>query len=189
MKKGLIITLIVIGVLVVSLIGWSVSAYNNLVDAETVVDEKAATIDTMLTRRADLIPNLVSTVKGYAAHEEAIFTAVADARAKLNSSTTTEDKLEANNELNSALSRLLVIVEQYPDLKASAQFTALMDQLEGAENRISTARVDYNKVVGDYNKRLRRFPSSLIAGMFGFEKREMFEAPAGSDVAPEVNFD
>ena len=189
MKKGLIITLAVIGILVISLIAWAVSAYNGLVDAETTVDEKAATIDTMLTRRADLIPNLVSTVKGYAAHEEEIFKAVADARAKLNNSGTTEEKIEANGELDSALSRLLVVVEQYPDLKASSQFTALMDQLEGAENRISTARVDYNEAVGTYNKHLRRFPSSLIAGLFGFEKREMFEAPAGSEIVPDVNFD
>ena len=188
MKKRWII-IAVIAVLLLSLIGWSVSAYNGLVDAETTVDEKAATVDTMLTRRADLIPNLVSTVKGYAAHEEEIFTSIADARAKLNSSTTTEGKIEANNQLDSALSRLLVIVEQYPDLKASEQFKTLMDQLEGAENRISTARMDYNTAVGNYNKRLRRFPSSLIAGMFGFESRQMFEAPAGSEVVPDVNFD
>ena len=189
MKKSLLITLIVIGVVVVALIGWSVSAYNGLVNAEVTVDEKASAVDVVITRRADLIPNLVNTVKGYAAHEEEIFTAVAEARAKLSGAATTEDKMEANGQLDAALSRLLVVVEQYPDLKANTQFQTLMDQLEGAENRISVARMDYNTAVSDYNKRLRRFPSSLIANMFGFEKRETFKAPAGSDVVPDVNFD
>ncbi len=187
MKKGLIITLSAIAVLLV-LVFVLVGSYNGLVDSETQVDAKQATIDTMLTRRADLIPNLVSTVKGYAAHEEEIFTAVANARAKLAGSATTEDKLEANAELDSALSRLLVVVENYPDLKASTQFTALMDQLEGAENRISTARVDYNDAVAVYNKKLRRFPTNLIAGMFGFEKRDMYEAPADDQQTPIVDF-
>ncbi len=189
MKKGLIITLAVIAAVVIILIGWTVSAYNGLVNTEATVDEKSATVDTMLTRRADLIPNLVNTVKGYAAHEEEVYTAIADARAKLNSGATTEDKLEANDELSSALSRLLVIVEQYPELKASEQFTGLMDQLEGAENRISTARMDYNEAVKEYNVRIRRFPSNLIAGMFGFEKRDLYEAPEDDLNVPEVNFD
>ena len=189
MKKGVIITLAVIAVVVIALIGGTISSYNRLVDAEAAVEEKAATVDTMLTRRADLIPNLVSTVKGYAAHEEAVYTAIADARAKLSGSTTTEEKLEANDELSSAISRLLVVVEQYPELQASEQFIALQDQLEGAENRISTARVDYNEAVKDYNTRIRRFPSNLIAGMFGFEKYEMYEAPDSDQTAPTVNFD
>lgn len=188
MKKGVIIALSVVAVLLI-LVFVLVGAYNGLVDSETQVDSKQATIDTMLTRRADLIPNLVNTVKGYAAHEEEIFTAVANARAKLAGSTNTEDRLEANAELDSALSRLLVVVENYPDLKASTQFTALMDQLEGAENRISTARVDYNEAVAVYNKRLRRFPTNLVASMFGFEKRAMYEAPADDQQTPVVDFD
>lgn len=189
MRKSILITLIVVGVVVVALIGSAVSSYNGLVDAEITVDEKASTVDTMLTRRADLIPNLVSTVKGYAAHEEEVFTAIADARAKLSGSASTADKLEANDELSSAISRLLVVVEQYPDLKASQQFIALQDQLEGAENRISTARVDYNEAVKAFNARIRRFPSNIIAGLFGFEKQEMYEAPEDHQTAPSVNFD
>ena len=163
--------------------------YNKLVDAEVEVDAKEATVDTMLTRRADLIPNLVNTVKGYAAHETEIYTALAEARAKLSGSTTTEDKMAANDELSSAISRLLVVVENYPELKADTQFTALQDQLEGAENRISTARMDYNEAVKTYNRTLRRFPNNILAGMFGFEAREMYDAPAGNEQAPEVNFD
>ncbi len=187
MKKGLIIVLVVIAV-VGLIVGLFVGCYNGLVDAELEVDSKAATVDTMLTRRADLIPNLVSTVKGYAAHESEVYTAIADARSKLAGSTTTEDKLAANDELSSAISRLLVVVEQYPELQASQQFIALQDQLEGAENRISTARTDYNETVKEYNTKLRRFPTNLIAGMFGFEAREMYEAPAGDQDAPVVDF-
>lgn len=189
MKKSVWITLAVVAVVIIALIAGFVSSYNGLVDAEVTVEEKASTVDTMLTRRADLIPNLVSTVKGYAAHEEEVYTAIADARAKLSGSTSTEDKLEANDELSSAISRLLVVVEQYPELKASEQFIALQDQLEGAENRISTARVDYNEAVKKYNTRIRRFPSNLIAGMFGFEKYEMYVAPEDDQTAPSVNFD
>ncbi len=187
MKKGWIIALSVI--IVVGIIaGAVVGAYNGLVDAEQEVDSKAATVDTMLTRRADLIPNLVSTVKGYAAHEEEVYTAIADARSKLAGSTTTEDKLAANDELESALSRLLVVVEQYPELKASEQFTALQDQLEGAENRISTARMDYNEAVKTYNGKVRRFPGNIVAGLFGFDTRTMYEAPAGDAETPVVDF-
>lgn len=189
MKKGLWITLAVIGGIIVLLISLFVGNYNGLVDAELAVDEKAATVDTMLTRRADLIPNLVATVKGYAAHEEEIYTALADARAKLAGSTTTEDKLEANDELSAAISRLLVVVENYPDLKASQQFLALQDQLEGAENRIATARKDYNEAVKSYNATIRKFPSNIFAGMFGFEARTMYEAPEGAQTTPTVNFD
>lgn len=187
MKKGLLIGLIAAAVAVIVLVA-GVSGYNGLVDAEVAVDEKAATIDTMLTRRADLIPNLVNTVKGYAAHEQEVYTAIADARAKLNNSTTTDEKIEANDELESALGRLLVIVENYPELKADQQFVTLMDQLEGAENRISTARVDYNEAVKAYNSRIRKFPGSLLAGIFGFEAREMYEAPAGDSETPIVDF-
>lgn len=188
MKKGLIVGLSIVAVVVILIVAF-IGSYNGLVNAEMDVDAKEATIDTMLTRRAELIPNLVNTVKGYAAHEKEVFTDISDARAKLAGSTSTEEKLEANAQLESALSRLLVVVEQYPDLKASQQFIALQDQLEGAENRISTARVDYNDSVKQYNTKLRRFPSNLIAGMFGFEAREMYDAPAQNENVPNVNFD
>lgn len=189
MRKSIWITLGVIAAVVLLLVISVVSSYNGLVDAELSVDEKAATVDTMLTRRSDLIPNLVATVKGYAAHEEEVYTAISDARAKLAGSTTTEEKLEANDELSSAISRLLVVVENYPDLKASQQFLALQDQLEGAENRISTARKDYNEAVKSYNGKIRKFPGNLIASMFGFEARTMYEAPEGAQTVPTVNFD
>lgn len=188
MNKKVLIIVIVILAVVGLFVGLVAGSYNGLVGAEEEVNEKFATIDTMLTRRADLIPNLVSTVKGYAAHEEEIYTALADARAKLAGSTTPEDTLEANAELESALSRLLVVVENYPDLKASEQFKGLQDQLEGAENRIATARVDYNEAVKEYNTAIRRFPKNIIAGMFGFESKPMYEAPAGDAEAPSVEF-
>ena len=186
-KKTIVIVLVILAVIGL-FIGLFVGSYNSLVEADEDTNEKFATVDTMLTRRADLIPNLVSTVKGYATHEEEIFTALANARAKLAGSTTADETLEANAELESALSRLLVVVENYPDLKASTQFTALQDQLEGAENRIATARVDYNEAVGEYNKKIRRFPASIVAGMFGFEKKAMYEAPASDLNAPTVEF-
>lgn len=187
-KKSLIIVGAIVAIVLLVLI-WGVSSYNGLVNAEVNVEKTFADIDVQLTRRAELIPNLVNTVKGYAAHEEEVFTAIADARAKLSGSTNINDKIEANNELSSALSRLLVIVEQYPDLKASKQFTGLMDQLEGTENRIAVARGDYNEAVTQFNTKIRRFPGNLIAGMFGFEKQTMYEAPAENLTAPDVIFD
>lgn len=188
MKKKTIIILLAILVVAFLLFGSFIGTYNSLIDAEEDVKEKFATVDTMLTRRADLIPNLVSTVKGYAAHEEEIYTALADARAKLAGSTTADETLAANQQLESALSRLLVVVENYPQLKASEQFKGLQDQLEGAENRIATARKDYNEEVGEYNKKIRRFPANLIAGMFGFETKTMYEAPASDQNVPKVEF-
>lgn len=187
-KKTMIVVGIAVGILALVIL-WFVTSYNGLVNAQVTVDEKSATIDTMLTRRADLIPNLVNTVKGYAAHEQEVYTALAEARAKLNGSNNTEDRLEANNQLDAALSRLLVIVERYPELKADRQFVTLMDQLEGAENRISTARVDYNTAVKQYNARIRRFPSNVLASLFNFEARGMYEAPADDKETPEVSFD
>ena len=186
MKKGLMVLVGVIALVVLVLI-WGVSSYNGLVNVEMTVDEKFATIDTQLTRRADLIPNLVNTVKGYASHEEEVFTAIADARAKLSGSSDMNDRIEAGNELDSAISRLLVVVEQYPDLKANSNFIGLMDQLEGTENRLATARMDYNAAVKEYNTKIRRFPGSIIASMFGFEKRVMYEAPASDQDNPVVD--
>lgn len=187
MKKSLKIILAVAALTVLVLI-WGVSSYNGLVNAEMTVEEKFATIDTQLTRRADLIPNLVNTVKGYAAHEEEVYTAIADARAKLSGSTDIDDKIEAGNQLDSAISRLLVVVEQYPELKANSNFIGLMDQLEGTENRLATARMDYNEAVKNYNTKIRRFPGSIVASMFGFEKQVMYEAPAGDKDNPVVDF-
>lgn len=191
MKKNTKILLGVLGgllLVVILVVGWGVSTYNGLVDGEQAVQTQASNIETQLQRRSDLIPNLVNTVKGYAAHEEEIFTALAEARAKLSGATSLEEMDEANSELTSALNRLMVIVENYPDLKADQNFIGLQDELAGTENRIAQARRDYNDAVQAYNVKIRRFPSNIIAGMFGFEPAELFESSEGADSVPEVSF-
>ena len=188
MKKGLIV-LIVIAAVVVLLITSGVGTYNGLVEKQEAIKGKASIVQTDLQRRADLIPNLVNTVKGYAAHEETVLTEVTAARSAVQAAGTTEEMLAANAELDSALSRLMVVVEAYPDLKADANFIALQDELAGTENRISTSRKDYNTAVQTYNEAIRRFPASIIAGMFGFERcDEYFEATASAQSAPVVEF-
>lgn len=181
-------SLIIIGALVLILLFTGIGSYNRLVSSETDVDNKFATIDVQLQRRADLIPNLVQTVKGYAAHEKEVLTAISDARARLAGAGTPEQKAAADAELTSALSRLLVVVENYPNLKADAQFTRLMDELSGTENRIAVARKDYNDAVSVYNTKVRRFPAAIFAGMFGFDKKTYFQAKAGAENAPDVKF-
>ena len=186
-KKGLIIIAVIAAVVV--LLGiFLISTNNNLVSMETKVDAAFANIDTNLQRRADLIPNLVNTVKGYAAHEQAALDSVTEARAQLAGATTVEDKAEADSALTAALNNLLVIVENYPDLKASANFIQLSDELAGTENRIAIARRDYNDAVQEYNTAIRKVPGNLIAGLFGFEKRDYFEASAGAQDVPSVEF-
>jgi LemA protein len=187
MKRSTI-ALLVAGALVLILIMAGVSSYNGLVSSENTVDAKFSDIDVMLQRRAELIPNLVSTVKGYAAHEEKVIADVANARAQLSGATTPDQKAEADSQLTGALSRLLVVVENYPNLKADTQFTRLMDELSGTENRIAVTRKDYNDAVSGYNVKIRRFPAAIFAGMFGFEKKPFFQAKAGADTAPEVKF-
>ena len=177
--------------LVIALL-WGVSTNNSLVTLHEEVDLKAGQIQTTLQRRSDLIPNLVATVKGYATHEETVFTDIADARSKLSGAISSGDMeaiKEANDGLSSALSRLLVIQEAYPELKADAQFTALMDELAGTENRINVARQDYNDTVAIYNKRIKVFPASIIANMNGFTAEKYFEADAGAKDAPVVSFE
>ncbi|MCD9020820.1 LemA family protein [Cohnella silvisoli] len=181
-------TWLVVGAIVLIVIFSAVGSYNRLVSSETTVDNKAAQIDTQLQRREDVIPNLVSTVKGYAAHEKEVFKAIADARSKLAGAGTTAEKADANNQLEGALSRLLVVVENYPNLKADAQFTRLMDELSGTENRIAVARQDYNNSVTAYNTKIKRFPAAIYASMFGFEKKEFFKAAPGAETVPEVQF-
>ena len=187
---------IVLGIVAVVLI-WGVSAYNGLVTKEERVSSAWANVESVYQRRADLIPNLVNTVKGYAAHENQTLMEVTEARAKstaisIDPTTATPAQMEAwmkaQNEVGSALGRLIAIAESYPDLKANQNFLELQKQLEGTENRISTERRKYNEEVRDYNVKLRRFPTNIIAGMFGFEKRVMFEAQEGADVAPVVVF-
>ena len=193
MKKS---TWIIIGVVAVIII-WAVGSYNGLVTKDEKVSEAWANVETVYQRRADLIPNLVNTVKGYAAHEQETLQSVTNARANATnitidpSTATTEDMkryMAAQQEIGSALGRLIAIAENYPDLKANQNFLELQKQLEGTENRISTERRKYNETVKSFNASIRRFPTNLIAGMFGFEKRSMFEAQEGAEVAPVVEF-
>lgn len=187
-KKGLFITLGVVAVVIVMLVSSLIGTYNGLVDKQAEVTNADAQIQVQLQRRGDLIPNLVNTVKGYAAHETEVYTALADARSKLNSASNADEYTEAIESYDSALSRLLVVVENYPELKANDNFIYLMDELSGTENRISTARKDYNDAATDYNKSIKKFPTVIFAGMLGFEDVELFEASADSQDAPEVNF-
>ena len=185
MKK---IGLIIIAVLVVLVLG-GIGTYNGLVQLEEDVDNKLADISVQLERRADLIPNLVSTVKGYASHEQSVIDSVTEARTKLVNANTVEEKAQANQELTNALNNLFVIVENYPDLKANENFLNLQDELAGTENRIAVARKDYNEVVKTYNKEIRKFPKSILAGMFGFEKKAYFEAKESANEVPNVSFE
>ena len=189
MKKSTIILLACIAIVVVVAISSVVSSYNKMVTAEEEVERVLSDLSTMLQRRADLIPNLVNTVKAYAAHEEDVYTALADARTKLNSASNPEEYQDATDSFDSALSRLLVVVENYPELKADKNFVALQDELAGTENRISTARKDYNDAATIYNAAIKKFPNVIFAGMFGFEKVDLFEASTESQTAPTVNFD
>ncbi len=187
MKKGTI-ALIVIGVVVLILIFSVIGSYNGLVSKQESVQQTMSQIDNQLQRRNDLIPNLVETVKGYAAHESEIYTAIADARSKLIGAGTIGEKAEASDELSGALSRLLVVVENYPQLKADTVFIQLSDNLENTENRIAVARGDYNNKAREYNTAIRRFPTVIFARMLGFEGVEYFEADEGARQAPKVDF-
>lgn len=182
-------------VLVVILIFFGIgcaSTYNSLVDLEEEVNLQYSQIETNLQRRMDLIPNFVEVVKGYASHEEAVFTEIAEARAQLAGSMESgdmEDISEASTQLDSALSRLLVITENYPELQASEHFTALQDELAGTENRIAVSRQYYNEAVNSYNTAIKKFPAVFFANMMGFEEAEYFESAYGSEVAPTISFD
>jgi LemA protein len=193
MAKGKNSGAMMIIIAIVAIIGIAlvliVPKYNSLVNGEEQIESSWAQVENQLQRRFDLIPNLVQTVKGYAAHEEEVFTQIADARTQYGGAATVEEAAEANDDLTSALSRLLVVVENYPQLKADVQFTQLMDELSGTENRLAVARQDYNEVVRTFNSDVRSFPGNLIAGMFGFEQKEYFEAASGAETAPSVNFD
>ena len=187
MKKSSIAIIVVIVILLLIVIG-GISSYNGLVGLSEEVDNKFATIDTMLQRRADLIPNLVNTVKGYTNQEQSVIDSVTEARAKLNNANSVADKANADQELTSALNNLLVVVENYPDLKSSENLINLQDELAGTENRIATARKDYNDAVKEYNAKIKRFPTNIISGMFGFEEKEYFQATEGSEEVPTVDF-
>lgn len=187
MKKSTIVIIVVV-VILVAIIAGLVSNYNGVVSLSEEVDNKFATIDTMLQRRADLIPNLVNTVKGYTNQEQAVIDSVTDARAKLAGANSVGEKANADQELRTALSNLLVVVENYPDLKSSQNFINLSDELAGTENRIATARKDYNDAVKEYNTKIKRFPTNIVSGMFGYGEKEYFQASEGSEEVPTVDF-
>lgn len=193
MKKSTIIVLVIIAAVAI----WGITGYNGLVNAEETVSNAWSNVESQYQRRADLIPNLVNTVKGYAEHEAQTLQAVTNARVRatqmnVNVEDLTPEKLleyqKVQGELGTALGRLLAITEAYPELKANENFLELQAQLEGTENRIAVARQNFNETVKEYNTSIRKFPRNLLAGMFGFEKRPYFEAQEGAAVAPQVNF-
>lgn len=192
-NKGLIITIVVIALVAI----WGISSYNGLVSMDENVSNQWANVETQYQRRSDLIPNLVNTVKGYAKHESETLESVMAARSqatqvKIDPSNCTPQQLaayqKAQGDVTTALGKLLAITENYPDLKANQNFLELQSQLEGTENRINMARKDFNDTAKKYNTSLRRFPRNIIASMFGFEKRNYFEAEAGAEKAPNVEF-
>lgn len=193
MKKSTLIILAIVAVVVV----WAISGYNGLVSKEEGVNQAWANVESAYQRRSDLIPNLVNTVKGYAEHESETLQAVTNARAKATSlnidpATATPEQvaayMEAQQGVGSALGRLIAVSESYPELKANENFRDLQAQLEGTENRIKVERDRYNEAVKTFNVQIRRFPTNILASMFGFEKRSMFEAQEGAEVAPVVEF-
>lgn len=192
------ITIGAILLIVILLFAGGCSSYNGMVDANQAVSKQWGQVESQYQRRSDLIPNLVSTVKGYAAHESGTLEKVTEARAKAGSITLTADELtpenmarfqQAQNELSGALKSLLAVSEAYPDLKANENFLDLQKQLEGTENRIATERMRFNEAVENYNLKVLRFPGNIWAGIFGFDRKDMFKADEGAQNAPKVSFD
>ena len=197
MKKSYVVLIAVVAVVLV-LFFWIKGMYNSMVRMDETVSQAWAQVENVYQRRADLVPNLVATVKGYAEHESSTLEAVVEARAKATQATVdpsslSEDELarfmSAQNELGTAIGRLLVSVERYPDLKANQNFLELQAQLEGTENRITVERQKFNEAARNYNVAIRRFPNNIFAGMFGFEKKGYFEASEGAEQAPVVSFE
>ena len=196
MKKG-IVTIVILAVIALALFGWVKNAYNGLVKSDEAVQSAWAQVENVYQRRADLIPNLVATVKGYAEHESSTLQAVIEARAKATQMTVDASDLSdeqiakyqaAQGELSQALGRLIAVSEAYPDLKANENFKDLQAQLEGTENRIAVERQKFNETAQSYNTQIRSFPTNLIAGLFNFDKKGYFKAAEGADVAPKVEF-
>ena len=196
MKKSVII-LIVVAVALLGIFGWVKSTYNGLVTSQEGVESAWSQVENVYQRRADLIPNLVATVKGYAAHEKETLEGVVSARAKATQATIDPTQLDeaslkkfqnAQGELGNAIGRLLMITENYPDLKANENFKELQAQLEGTENRITVERQKFNETAKEYNTRIRKFPANIIAGIFDFDRKPYFEAKEGADEAPKVEF-
>lgn len=187
MKKGLVILFVIIAIALICF-GYIISTRNSFVKMQEDVNAKFAQVENQLKRRADLIPNLTNTVKGYAKHEKEIFEKLAEARAKMMGAKNPQELFTASNEMNTALSRLLVVVENYPNLKADATFIRLMDELAGTENRISVERMRYNESVKNYNLKVKMFPANIIANMFGFSPLPYYEIPVKDKETPVVDF-
>jgi len=183
-NKSIVIFIIIVAMLVLSVVG----KYNTLVSLDETVSSKWAQVENQLKRRADLVPNLVNTIKGYASHEEEVFINVTKARSGLLDAETPSEYSKANAELNKAMTQLNVVVENYPEIKANENFLKLQDELAGTENRLAVARMDYNEEVKRFNSKTRRFPTNIIANMFGFEKKVYFEINEEDAKVPEVNF-
>ena len=197
MKKGCLIAIVAAVAIVLACFGWVKSTYNGFVQQQEGVEAAWAQVENVYQRRADLIPNLVATVKGYAKHEQETLDKVVSARAKATQITVDPTNLtaeslkkyqEAQGELGSALGKLLAITENYPDLKANENFLQLQAQLEGTENRITVERKNFNEVAQTYNSAIRQFPGNILAGIFGFERKPYFEAESGAEKAPKVEF-
>ncbi len=187
MKKILIPFVVIIAVIAL-IAAMIVPSYNGFVSLEEDVNQSYAQIENQLQRRLDLIPNLVETVKGFANQEQEVINSITEARSNLAGANTVQEQANADAELSGALSRLLVVVENYPDLKSSENFQQLSDELAGTENRIAVARQDYNGSVTEFNRKARSFPGNMIAGVFGFDEKEYFEADANASEVPEVDF-
>lgn len=188
MKNSMKFLIAMIAIIAVGAI-WFTSTFNSFVTLSNEVDNQWANVESKLQRRIDLIPNLVNSVKGVMAQEKEVFAQISDARAKLGGAQTTNEKVEASTELEGSLSRLLMVMENYPELRSSENVTQLMDELAGTENRISVERDRFNDTVKQYNNKVQRFPSSIIANMNGYKTKEFFRAQPGSEVAPTVDFE
>ena len=180
--------LLIVGAVVVLFFLWAMISYNGLVSADVNVDTAWGQGQSVYQRRADLIPNLVNTVKGARDFEQGTLIEITEARSRWQGARTPDEQVAAANQLEGALGRLLVVVENYPELKTNQNFLALQDELAGTENRINVERQRYNEAVGNYNSKVRRFPTVMIAGLFGFDQRNFFEANAGAENAPTVTF-
>jgi LemA protein len=188
MKRGLLVGVAVVAVLLIGIGGCLAGNYNRLVTAKESVNQRWAQVDNQLQRRSDLIANLVEAVRGVAGQELAVFGEIADARARMAGARTPEQGVEAGRAMDSALSRLLVVVENYPQLRSSEAFRQLMDELAGTENRLATERMRYNQQVQDYNVMVKRFPTNLYAAAFNFRESPYYQIPDSARVAPRVDF-
>ena len=188
MKRGLLIGVAVVAVLLLMIGGCLSGSYNRFVSEKEAVDQKWAQVNNQLQRRADLIGNLAETVRGVAKQEQAVFGAIADARARMAGARTPQQGIEAGQAMDSALGRLLVVVENYPQLKSDQAFLQLMDELAGTENRLATERMRYNQEVQTYNVMIKRFPSNFLALAFHFGEAPYYQVPDNAKVAPKINF-